>query len=64
MLMSIRYGEYQKEDGTYRSEFFEMVNDFENKLAYAKENTSLPEHPDMKKVEEFVMAVNRRAIDV
>lgn len=63
LLMRIRHGEYQKEDGTYRQEFFDMVSEFEKKLAYAKENTSLPEHPDMKKVEEFVMDVNRRALD-
>lgn len=64
MLMDIRSGKYQREDGTYRDEFFEIVDHLEKRLAYAKENTSLPDHPDMKKVEEFVMAVNRRAIDV
>lgn len=63
-LMNIRAGKYQREDGTYMEEFFEMVDYFEKRLAYAKENTSLPDHPDMKKVEEFVMAVNRRALDV
>lgn len=63
LLMSIRHGEYQREDGTYRQEFFDMVSEFEKKLAYAKENTSLPAHPDMKKVEEFVMDVNRRSLD-
>lgn len=63
LLMSIRRGEYQKEDGTYRQEFFDMVNEFEARLAYAKENTALPENPDMKRVEEFVMEVNRRALD-
>lgn len=61
--MSIRKGDYQLEDGTYRPEFFEMVSDFEKRLNYAKQNTSLPDNPDMKKVEEFVMSVNRRAID-
>ena len=30
LLMSIRKGDYQLEDGTYRPEFFEMVSDFEN----------------------------------
>lgn len=64
MLRSIRAGEYQKSDGTYRNEFFELIDELDRKLNYAKENTSLPAHPDMKKVEEFVMAVNRRAIDV
>lgn len=63
LLMSIRRGEYQKEDGTYRQEFFDMVNEFEKRLAYAKENTALPDDPDMKRVEEFVMEVNRRALD-
>lgn len=63
LLMRIRAGEYQLEDGTYRQEFFDMVNDFEKRLSYAKENTSLPDHPNMKLVEEFVMSVNRRAID-
>ena len=64
MLRGIRAGEYQKSDGTYRNEFFELIDELDRKLNYAKENTSLPAHPDMKKVEEFVMAVNRRAIDV
>ncbi len=64
LLMRIRHGEYQKEDGTYRQEFFDMVNAFETRFAYAKKNTVLPEHPDMKRVEDFVMEVNRRALDV
>lgn len=63
LLMSIRRGDYQLEDGTYRPEFFEMVNEFEKRLSYAKENTSLPNTPNMKQVEEFVMSVNRRALD-
>ena len=61
--MSIRRGDYQREDGTYMDEFFEMVNDFERRLDYAKNNTSLPDNPDMKRVEEFVMEVNRRALN-
>lgn len=61
-LMSIRNGEFQNDDGTFRQEFFDMVTDFEKKVAYAKENTSLPAHPNMKQVEEFVMEVNRRSI--
>ena len=63
LLMSIRRGDYQMEDGTYRPEFFEMVSEFEKRLSYAKENTSLPEKPDMEMVEEFVIEVNRRAAD-
>ena len=62
LLMSIRSGDFQLEDGRYRQEFFDMVNSFEKRLAYAKENTSLPDHPNMKLVEEFVVGVNRRSI--
>lgn len=63
LLMSIRSGAYQKEDGTYRKEFFDMVDDFEKRLSYAKNNTSLPDKPNMQLVEEFVMSVNRRALN-
>lgn len=63
LLMDIRSGVYQKEDGTYRSEFFEMVDSLEKKLSYAKENTSLPDNPNMHLIEEFVMDVNRRTIN-
>ena len=62
LLMDIRNGKFMFEDGTYRPEFFEMVKDFEKKLEYAKENTSLPEKPNMKTIEEFVMSVNLRSI--
>ena len=62
LLMSVRNGEYMHEDGTYRAEFFEMVDALEKRVEYAKENTSLPDKPNMKKIEEFVMSVNRRSI--
>lgn len=63
LLMSIRNGAYQNEDSTYKPEFFELIEDLKKRLDYAKENTSLPAHPNMKQVEEFVMSVNRRALD-
>lgn len=63
-LLSIRNGAFQNEDGTYRQEFFDIVSDFEKKLKYAKENTSLPAKPNMKRIEEFVMSVNKAALDV
>ena len=64
LLMSIRNGEYQNEDSTYKPEFFEIIGDLKKRLDYAKENTSLPARPNMKQVEEFVMSVNRRALNV
>jgi predicted nucleotidyltransferase len=64
LLMSIRNGNYQNADHTYKPEFFEIVDNLKKRLDYAKENTSLPAHPNMKQVEEFVMSVNRRALSV
>lgn len=62
-LLSIRNGKFQKEDGSYMKEFFDLVTDYEKRLKYAKENTDLPATPNMKRVEELVMEVNRRAIN-
>lgn len=64
LLMSIRNGAYQNEDSTCKPEFFEIIADLKKRLDYAKENTSLPAHPNMKEVEEFVMEMNRRALSV
>lgn len=62
LLMGIRNGEFQKPDHTYRSEFFDMVSEFEKRLKYAQENTDLPDHPNEKLVEEFVISVNERVV--
>lgn len=43
-------------------EFYEMVDDYEKKLEYAKNNTSLPDNPDYKKINEFVASVNERVV--
>lgn len=63
MLLDIRRGAYQNADGSYRQEFFEMINEYEKRLDYAKRNTSLPPEPDMHRIEEFVMSVNGRCLD-
>ena len=64
LLLGIRAGDYQREDGTYRDEFFQMVSKFEERLRYAKLHTCLPAKPNYHAIEEFVMDVNRRAITV
>lgn len=61
-LLSIRNGAFQREDGSFRKEFFEMVSDFDIRLKYAKENTGLPAKPNMKLIEEFVMSVNAETL--
>lgn len=64
LLMSIRNGAYQNEDGTYKQEFFDMVSDYERRMNYAKEHTVLPPKPNYKQIEEFVVYVNEEAIKI
>lgn len=64
MLLEIRRGKYMNEDGTYQQEFFDMVEDYEKRLAYARENTGLPKFPDFKRIQEFVMDVNRGVLSL
>ena len=61
-LMDIRNGKYLDDNKQPIPEFYEMVNDFENKLNYAKEHTNLPDKPDYEKINEFVMSVNERIV--
>jgi len=62
MLLEIRNGKYMREDGTYDAAFFDMVNEYEKRLNYARKNTSLPKNPDIKKIEEFMIDINMRII--
>lgn len=62
LLLSIRNGQYQNSDGSFKEEFYEMIDDYEKRLDYAGKNTSLPDKPDMKAVEEFVISVNERVV--
>lgn len=39
-----------------------MIDEYEKKLEYAKENTSLPDNPDYKAINEFVASVNERVV--
>lgn len=62
LLMSIRNGKYQKEDGSFDSSFFEMVSDYEKKLKYANEHSELPKKPDYNKIEELVIEISKKNI--
>ena len=62
LLLSIRNGEYQNNDGSFKNEFYEMISDYEKRLDYAAQNTSLPDKPDMQTIEEFVISVNERVV--
>ena len=62
LLMDIRNGKFLDKDRQPIPEFYEMVDDYEKKLEYAKNNTSLPDNPDQKKINKFVASVNERVV--
>ena len=62
LLMDIRNGKYLDENDQPTEEFFDMVHDYETRLEYAKQNTSLPEKPNYDEINEFVMSVNEKVV--
>lgn len=61
-LMDIRNGKFLDSNRQPVPEFFEIVDNLEKRLAYAKENTSLPDVPNYKEISNFVMSVNERIV--
>lgn len=62
LLVSIRNGAYQRADGGYEKEFFEIVADYERRLQEAARTTKLPDEPDMKQVGNYVMSINEKVV--
>lgn len=58
LLMNILNGKY-----TYE-EIFELNNDLEKKFKYAADNTSLPQTPNYKQIEELLMDIYIEALNV
>ena len=61
-LMDIRNGKFLDNNRQPTAEFYEIVNDYEKKLEYAKQNTNLPDSPNYKAINEFVASVNERVV--
>jgi predicted nucleotidyltransferase len=61
-LMDIRNGKFLDSESQPLAEFYEMVDEYEKRLEYAAENTSLPEKPNTKAINEFLMSVNERVV--
>lgn len=57
-LLEIRNGKFQKEDGTYYDEFFELVKEYEKRIEYAAKNTFLPIEPNYKQIYEIAAEIN------
>ena len=62
LLMSIRNGEYLDGNRQPIPEFYDLLNEYEKRFDYAKRNTSLPEKPDYKKINDFRISVNERIV--
>lgn len=61
-LMEIRNGKYLDNNRQPTNEFFDIVDELEKRLEYAKQNTDLPDNPDYKAIKEFTMSVNERIV--
>lgn len=62
LLMDIRAGKFLDENRQPIPEFYEMIDDFEKKMAYAKENTSLSDTPDYTAICELQAEVNEMIV--
>ena len=61
-LMEIRNGKFLDKDSHPLPEFYDMVSDYENRLKYAAEHSSLPDKPDYDAINDFLMSVNERIV--
>ncbi len=63
LLLKIRNGGFQKEDHTFNQEFYDILAYYESELERATRESTLPDNPNMAKVQAFVEYVNRKAIE-
>ena len=62
LLKAIRDGKYLNERNEVLPDFFEMVDEYEKKLEYAKEHTNLPQKPNDKAINDLLAAVNEMIV--
>ena len=62
LLMDIRNGNYLDENRQPSDAFYDLLNEYEKRLEYAKTQTSLPELPNRKKIREFQLYVNEQIV--
>lgn len=59
-LMDIRNGKYLDKDDQPTSEFYSIVDAYEERMEYLKNHTNLPDSVDQKAIDRFVVSVNER----
>lgn len=57
-LMDIRNGKYLDDDRQPTEEFYDIVDEFENKLEYLKDHTDLTPNPDYNRINKFLADAN------
>lgn len=62
-LMDIRNGKYLDDDKQPTKEFYDIVDELNNKLGYWKEHSELPQNPDYKRIDAFLEEVNLGIIE-
>lgn len=62
LLMDIRNNKYLNDNSQPTEEFNDLLNEYKKRFEYAKKNTSLPDVPDYKRINEFKMYVNERIV--
>ena len=60
-LREVREGKFIK-DNKPTEEFYDVLVGLENRLKYASENTSLPEHPNSERILEFKRDINEKIV--
>lgn len=61
-LMDIRNGKYLDGEDHPLPEFYDIVDELENKLEYWKKHTELPVNPDYNRINKFLADVNRQVV--
>ena len=61
LLMSIRNGDYM-EERKMSDRFFDMLADYEERFEQAERASTLPDTPDMDRIEELVEEINRHVV--
>ena len=61
LLMAIRDGKLM-EDGRLSNEFYEILSDYEERFEQAGKGSTLPDNPDMDRIEAFMEEINRHAV--
>ena len=62
LLMDIRNGKYLDSKSQPKSEFYDILNEYEKRFEYAKANTNLPDSPNYEAIEELKFDIHKNIV--